>query len=149
MCKSRRLMQQAGFIDCNYIVYPWGLVSGGDDNYLKAVKIADKYFDAGIATYKNYNSNLNIKANNPVNALTRMQIYNGVSEPDIKAYVDNCYENNSWCIIYTHSNDAVNFNEDLLKYAINYIQSKGIEFKTLHEGWRIKRGIYQLKDNAS
>lgn len=149
MCKSRRLMQQSGFIDCNYIIYPWGLVSGGDDNYLKAVKIADKYFDAGIATYKNYNSNLNIRANNPVNALTRMQIYNGVSESNIKTYVNNCYENNSWCIIYTHSNDSVNFNEDLLKYAINYIQSKGIEFKTLHEGWRIKRGVYQLKDNAS
>lgn len=147
MCKSRRLMYSAGFIDCNYVCYPWGLVSGGNDNYDKAVKIADKYFDGGVATYKSYKE-LNTKAKNPINALTRLQIYKGITIDEIKRHVDDCFNNSAWCIIYVHSDDKTNFDADLLRQTIEYIKQKGIEFKTFHEGIKIKKGIYQLKNNS-
>lgn len=58
---------------------------------------------------------------------------------NIKARVDECYEQNGWLIFMTHVDDAGHTDEDnqMLRDLIDYIKTKGIDIVTMSEGFEI------------
>ena len=58
---------------------------------------------------------------------------------NIKARVDECYDQNGWLIFMTHVDDVAHTDEDnqMLRDLIDYIKTKGIDIVTLSEGFEI------------
>lgn len=58
---------------------------------------------------------------------------------NIKARVDECYDQNGWLIFMTHIDDVAHTDEDnqMLRDLIDYINTKGIDIVTLSEGFEL------------
>ena len=58
---------------------------------------------------------------------------------NLKARVDECYDQNGWLIFMTHVDDVDHTDEDnqLLRDLIDYIKTKGVDIVTLSEGFEV------------
>ena len=58
---------------------------------------------------------------------------------NIKARVDECYDQNGWLIFMTHVDDVEHTDEDnqMLRDLIDYIKTKGIDIVTMSEGFEV------------
>ena len=114
-----------------------GLVHGTDNGHWMTAL----FYDYGITTQ----SSINIagKVNNMGIDRAGIGCYAAQGRFDtldnIKARVDECYDQNGWLIFMTHVDDVSHTEEDnqMLRDLIDYIQTKGIDIVTLSEGFEI------------
>ena len=114
-----------------------GLVDGTSNGYWMTAL----FYDYGVRTQ----STINIAGNINNMGIDRAGIgsYAAVGSFDtldnIKARVDECYDQNGWLIFMTHVDDVGHTEEDnqMLRDLIDYIQAKGIDIVNISEGFEI------------
>lgn len=114
-----------------------GLVDGTSDGFWMTAL----FYDYGITTGSTINTHP-IPSNMGIDR-AGIGSYEGQGSfatlDNIKARVDECYEQNGWLIFMTHVDDAGHTDEDnqMLRDLIDYINTKGIDIVTLSEGFEI------------
>ena len=67
----------------------------------------------------------------------------------LKALVDKCASVNGWLLVTTHmAETGWSDNLSLFNEFVTYAKSKGCEFKTISEAWRIREPIYSFYEKC-
>ena len=119
----------------------WGTKEGLVDGTSNGFWMTALFYDYGITTGSNINTHP-ITSNMGIDraGIGSYQVTGRFDTLDnIKARVDECYDQNGWLIFMTHIDDADHTDEDnqMLRDLIDYINTKGIDIVTLSEGFEI------------
>lgn len=119
----------------------WGTKEGLVDGTSNGFWMTALFYDYGITTSSTINTHP-IPSNMGID---RAGIGSYATEgrfdtlENIKARVDECYDQNGWLIFMTHIDDVAHTDEDnqMLRDLIDYINTKGIDIVTLSEGFEL------------
>ena len=143
--KQSKLDLMSHGINVRGFAYPnggmWGTKEGLVDGTSNGFWMTALFYDYGITTGSTINTH-------PINSnmgIDRAGIGSYAAEgrfdtlENIKARVDECYDQNGWLIFMTHIDDTAHTDEDnqMLRDLIDYIKAKGIDIVTLSEGFEL------------
>ncbi len=119
----------------------WGTGEGLVDGTSSSFWMTGLFYDYGITTGSTMNK-YPIASNMGIDR-AGIGSYAAVGKFDtldnLKARVDECYDQNGWLIFMTHVDDVDHTDEDnqLLRDLIDYIKTKGVDIVTLSEGFEV------------
>ena len=119
----------------------WGTQEGLVDGTSSSFWMTGLFYDYGITTGSTMNK-YPIASNMGIDR-AGIGSYAAVGKFDtldnLKARVDECYDQNGWLIFMTHVDDVDHTDEDnqLLRDLIDYIKTKGVDIVTLSEGFEV------------
>ena len=119
----------------------WGTQEGLVDGTSSSFWMTGLFYDYGITTGSTMNK-YPIASNMGIDR-AGIGSYAAVGKFDtldnLKARVDECYDQNGWLIFMTHVDDVDHTDEDnqMLRDLIDYIKTKGIDIVTMSEGFEV------------
>ena len=151
--QSKNDLMQHG-LNVRGFAYPnggyWGTKEGLVDGTTNGFWMTGLFYDYGITT----GSTMNIHPITTNMGIDRAGIGSYAAEgrfdtlENIKARVDECYDQNGWLIFMTHIDDTAHTDEDnqMLRDLIDYIKAKGIDIVTLSEGFELFGNAVETPD---
>ena len=142
-------LNKAGFIDTNYLVYPFGTATVGTKS------IAKKWFESGIRS--NYGDGINhltsvsrLDVNRRFIKLNALTDNNKIVSDELLSYykwiIDSAYENGDWIVFGTHAYSSSEYDENLIRRVIRYAIYKGFDVQTLNQAFKNRKMLFDLHD---
>ena len=135
---SLKLLQENGFIESNYLIYP-----GGFSSREGSQEIVKGWVKCAVNPAGNKPNHLIGKGRYNID---RQFILKGEVVSKYTDMIDSAIKNGDWLIFGTHSGIASQWDGDLIKQVFQYAIDRGIKIFTLNEGFARREVMYKINE---